>query len=189
MCRTSERYTIIGLDTGLASSSSKSGTRMSSLTSSPTERTCAARRPPGAFPFRKEISTLRKQTIRIEPITLAWTRWHDWDSLRRRSNSVGGIAITQAGGVYEIRHTKSSEPIYIGCTNRLWRRLKVLLRGKHKPGFKILNSLRTNALKIRWAETQRPACIEEELLNRFQRRHRRLPRFNSFHRATRDATP
>ena len=136
--------------------------------------------------MRGDVST---QTIRIEAIVLEWTRWHDLAALRPRSNSAGGIVITKAGGVYEIRHAKSSEPIYIGCTNRIWRRLRVLLRGIHEPGYRILEENRERDLQVRWAETSRPACVEEELLNRFQRKHNRLPKYNSFHRTTRDATP
>lgn len=142
----------------------------------------------GRLPDREEDVAVMKQTIRIEPITLSWTKWHDWTTLRRRSNSPGGVVITTASGVYQVRCVKSSEPIYIGCTKRLWRRLKVLLRGKHKPGFKILRSHRPSTLQVRWAETKRPACIEEELLDRFVREYKRRPRYNSFHRATRDAT-
>lgn len=122
---------------------------------------------------------MKVQTIRIEPITLSWTPWFEWATLRRRANSVGGVAIPKEPGVYELRLVGSRHPIYIGCTNRLWRRLRVLLRGIHKPGGKILQQYRTDVLQIRWAETQRPACVEEELLRLFVRRHGRLPIYNT----------
>ncbi len=115
-----------------------------------------------------------RMKLKVPPIILDWTEWHAWSTLKK-SARVTGVTIPKRPGVYEVRRPGERRPIYVGRSVNLWQRIRGLLRGNHKPGARIIRREKRirPKLRIRWAETDRPCCAEEELLRRFKPEHNR----------------
>ena len=105
--------------------------------------------------------------IQIGRIFLDWSDWHAWSRLEVDARSdPEGITPPKQAGVYEARLTDREERLTIGKAHNLRMRVKQgLVRGKapHSSGEKIRESEETSAVVIRWAVTDRPAAVEEEL--------------------------
>jgi hypothetical protein len=105
--------------------------------------------------------------IQIPPITLEWVEWYAWNKfeLDARSDS-NGITPPNLPGVYEARSTGSDKRLTIGKASNLRMRVKQgLVKGKvkHSSGRDIREKEDTSKVIIRWAVTDRPAAVEEEL--------------------------
>lgn len=124
-----------------------------------------------------------RQIIRIPPIVLEWSDWVTWDELlfdTRRSDAVR--VPNRRAGVYEVKYVDEDEKLAIGKAANLRMRVeRGLVKGKtpHSAGKRIRASEKdTSRIVVRWAVTDKPACVEEEL----HRLHReefdgRLPRY------------
>ena len=121
---------------------------------------------------------MEKQTIDFPQIELLWHEWVHWDDLKRDARS-GGIKVpNKQSGVYEARFEGAEERLTIGRTSNLRYRIKQgLVRGKssHSSGEKIREHEDTSMIVVRWAKTDRPAAVEEELHKQHKIRFEKLP--------------
>lgn len=117
--------------------------------------------------------------IVLPNIVLEWTPWYRWDDILLDSTK-GGAAVPNVSGVYEVRRTSEEQRLTIGKAANLRMCIKQgLVRGKtrHSTSRKIRAQEKTGALIIRWAETDRPAAVEEELHRQHQQRFGQLPSY------------
>lgn len=119
------------------------------------------------------------QFIIIPPITLTWSAWYHWHHflLDARSDPTG-IRVPQAPGVYEARHAHTAERLTIGKAANLRMRIKQgLVKGKapHSSGSNIRMLEDTADIVVRWAVTDRPSAVEEELHRQYREQFGRLP--------------
>lgn len=123
---------------------------------------------------------MRRETIKISPMNLEWSDWFAWDSLKADARRKGGIRVPNViPGVYEVRYQGQQERLTIGRTSNLRMRVKdALVKGKigHPAGTKIRAKEDTSKIVVRWAVTDRPACVEEELHRRHMKRFRKRPK-------------
>jgi hypothetical protein len=124
---------------------------------------------------------METDTIVIPPVILHWSEWHVWSAIAAHARSTGGVAIPSTSGVYEARHrdSDSHERLYIGKASNLRMRVRQgLVKGlaPHGAGEIIRTTEDVNTLLLRWAETDRPAAVEEELHRRYQGRTGSLPK-------------
>ena len=119
---------------------------------------------------------MEKEEIRIPPITLEWSEWFPWSELE---NSV--VRPPEKSGVYEVKYKDSDEKrLTIGKAKNLYKRIVrglVLGKLKHSSGKKIRQFEDTSKIVVRWAETDRPAAVEEELHKCYKDRYRCLPKY------------
>ncbi|MGH9861982.1 MAG: hypothetical protein ACRD35_01015, partial [Candidatus Acidiferrales bacterium] len=83
-------------------------------------------------------------------------------------------------GVYEVKTFDAEERLTIGKASNLRQRVKQgLVKGKtkHSTGKRIGGAEDVSHLLVRWAETDRPAAVEEELHLRHIARFGRLPKY------------
>jgi hypothetical protein len=120
-----------------------------------------------------------KETITITPIELQWSEWFLWTELELDARK-GGIKIpNEVPGVYEARYEEEEERLDIGKTSDLRRRIKEgLIRGKtdHSAGDRLREKEDVSKIVVRWAITDRPSCVEEELHRRHKYKFGKLPR-------------
>ena len=117
---------------------------------------------------------METQDIIIAPIRLEWSEWVSWNALMEDARS-GGIRIpNKKPGVYEVKLKNNLERLTIGKASDLRMRIRQgLIKGKtpHSAGKRIRANENASNIEIRWAETDRPSAVEEELhrahLNRF----------------------
>lgn len=124
--------------------------------------------------------TENKMLIEIPPITLEWSNWFPWDDLKEDARR-GGIRVpNEKPGVHEVKQTGVEERLTIGRTSNLRMRIKGgLVKGTcpHSTGSRIRANEDTSKLAVRWAITDRPAAVKEELHKRYLRRFGRLPKY------------
>ena len=118
------------------------------------------------------------EIIDIPPIELNWSDWYSWHDLLEDARS-GGIRIpNKIPGVYEVRYADKEERLTIGKASDLRMRIRQgLIKGKsmHSSGKQIRANEEVTRIVIRWAETDRPAAVEEELHKRYLSKFGRLP--------------
>ncbi len=119
--------------------------------------------------------------IEIPAITLNWCVWYTWSTLQRDARSdPDGITLPNAAGVYEAKLVESEERLTIGKASNLRMRVKQgLVKGKvpHSSGDDIRSSEDLSRIVIRWATTDRPAAVEEELHRKHVEAFGRLPKY------------
>jgi excinuclease UvrABC nuclease subunit len=119
-----------------------------------------------------------KEVINIGSIVLRWSEWFSWDELKSDAR-YGGVSVPSEKGVYEVKYKGGEERLTIGKASNLRMRIKQgLVKGKvpHSAGEKIrANEDNTSQIVVRWAITDRPAAVEEELHKRHQDRFGWLP--------------
>jgi hypothetical protein len=117
-----------------------------------------------------------KQTIIIPTVELEWSEWFLWNDLMKDARKDGIKIPNGISGVYEARYQDQEERLTIGKASDLRMRIRQgMLKGKvdHSAGEKIRDNEDTSRIVVRWAITDRPSCVEEELhkihLSRFGR--------------------
>ena len=129
----------------------------------------------------------RHAEIRIPPIALEWSRWHSWLDVEQDARYDGAVVVPDGQpGVYEVKLDGERKLLAIGRTNDLRMRIKQgLVRGKvpHSVGKKIRAAIKNDELHpsdigIRWAVTDRPAAVEEELMMRHKGKFGGLPKYS-----------
>ncbi len=109
---------------------------------------------------------METQDIRIPKIDLEWSDWYDWSALLVSGHS-GGISIpNKKPGVYEAKLKSTDERLAIGKASDLRMRVRQgLVKGKtpHSSGARIRANEDTSMIEMRWAQTDHPAAVEEEL--------------------------
>ncbi len=124
---------------------------------------------------------MNKETIQIPPITLDWSDWVSWNSLKVDSRSGQGVIVpNKVSGVYDVRYVGAEERLTIGKASDLRFRIKQgLVKGKakHSAGTRIRANEDTSRIEVRWATTDRPAAAEEDLHKRYQAKFGELPKY------------
>jgi len=127
-----------------------------------------------------------KEKIRLPSITLKWSEWTPWSDILIGSRAAGGIYIpNKVSGVYEAKHKRTEKRLTIGKAANLRQRIRQgLVKGTspHSEGKKIRKSISENkedvsTIVVRWALTDRPAAVEEELHKRHIARFGHLPKY------------
>jgi len=120
-------------------------------------------------PRPEELDRLPAEHVSLDigRIDLAWSWWEWWRDIR--SGFLGGahVDVPREPGVYEVRLYGESRRLYIGrAVNLQMRVIHQLVRGTglHAAGRKIEEHEDLNEICVRWALTERPAAVEEELL-------------------------
>ena len=123
---------------------------------------------------------MESQDICIPPVHLEWSVWVGWNELMEDARS-GGIRIPNGKpGVYEARLKHRVERLTIGKASDLRMRIRQgLVKGKtpHSAGKRIRASEDINDIEIRWAETDRPSAVEEELHKQYFARFGKWPEY------------
>ena len=121
-----------------------------------------------------------KEIIKIPQIILKWSEWRYWNDVEKDATK-GGIKIpNKKPGVYELKYDNEDKRLTIGKASDLRRRIKEgLVRGKspHSAGKGIRENEDTSKIVIRWAITDRPAAVEEELHRRHKEKFGKLPKY------------
>ncbi len=116
----------------------------------------------------------------IPPIELQWSDWHEWADLATDARvNRDAPRVPNQSGVYEVRAGQGGVTLTIGKAANLRTRVKqALVRGKspHSSGTRIRDQEDVALLVVRWALTDRPAAVEEELHLRHVAQHGCLPR-------------
>jgi hypothetical protein len=124
---------------------------------------------------------VQSQRILIPPIKLCWSEWVSWDALKRDAcNDPVAVSVPSASGVYEVRQAGEEQRLTIGKANNLRMRIKQgLVKGKaqYSTGEKIRRAENTGGIVVRWALTDRPSAVEEELHKQHVARCGSLPRY------------
>ena len=120
------------------------------------------------------------QEIKIPHITLGWNDWYRWAELLKDNRS-GGIHIpSKIPGVYEVKLTGHDGRLTIGKAADIRMRIRQgLIKGKtqHSSGKEIRSYEDTDKIEIRWAITDRPSAVEEELHRQYVIKHGKWPKY------------
>lgn len=124
---------------------------------------------------------MSKQIIRIPKIVLDWSDWVNWRELRKdaRGNSCVRVP-NRTPGVYEVKYANADRLLTVGKAADLRMRVKQgLVKGKvpHSAGEKIRVKENTLKIVVRWAVTDRPAAVEEELHRKYKAKFGKLPKY------------
>ena len=133
----------------------------------------------------KTVEALAKmdREIHIEPILLDWSEWHPWLDIKRHAQQGGVVVPNKQSGVYEVKIRGAEDRLAIGKSADLRMRIKQgLVCGKvgHPAGDKIRSRENVEDVMVRWAITDRPAAVEEELHMRHEGRFGELPKYTHF---------
>ena len=112
--------------------------------------------------------------VHIEPIVLDWSEWHSWRDVAR-----GGCAVApgEQAGVYEAKISGRKERLAIGKAKDLRARVKQGLMGG-KAGEPAGDEVGADEdVVVRWAATERPAAVVEELQIRHMGRFGEMPKY------------
>ena len=124
---------------------------------------------------------MSRQTIKIPKIVLEWSDWISWHDLAKDARTGEGIYVpNRKQGVYEVKRRRSQKRLAIGKAANLRMRIKQgLVKGKssHSAGKKIRKKEVLSKLVVRWAETDRPSAVEEELHRLYVKKYRELPEY------------
>ena len=115
--------------------------------------------------------------VHIEPIVLDWSEWHSWRDVERDAREGGAIAPCEQAGVYEARISGRKERLAIGKAKDLRMRVKQGLMGGEAGDTAGEDLGAGEDVVVRWAATERPAAVVEELQIRHKGRFGELPRY------------
>lgn len=116
--------------------------------------------------------------VHIEPIVLDWSEWHSWRDVERDAREGGVTLPNKEPGVYEARLSGSEKRLAIGKTRDLRKRVKQGLIGGKVAGDPAGGALGAGEdVVVRWAVTERPAAVAEELQIRHKGRFGELPKY------------
>ncbi|MBA7493319.1 hypothetical protein ES702_03877 [subsurface metagenome] len=132
---------------------------------------------------KKRGEQMEMELIEIPRIKLEWSNWYSWNDLKEDARS-GGIKIPNyTPGVYEVRYVDAEERLTIGRASNLRIRIRQgLVKGKakHSSGKLIRENEDVTRIVVRWAVTDRPGAIEEELHRRYLEKYGKLPKYTQF---------
>jgi len=124
---------------------------------------------------------MEEERVIIPPVVLKWSDWVPWSELVVDARGEGGVRVPNyEPGVYEVKFVDSEERLTIGKASNLRFRIKQgLVKGKskHSSGSDIRANEDISKLVVRWAVTDRPAAIEEELHKRYRAKFGELPKY------------
>lgn len=125
-----------------------------------------------------------EETVKIPTIHLKWSKWHKWNVLKldsRRAPNRDVRVPNKQSGVYEAVYEDEEKRLTIGKASNLRMRIKQgLIRGKvpHSTGERMKSeNLDFSKIVVRWAVTDRPSVVEEELHKRHVEKYGDLPKY------------
>ena len=125
-----------------------------------------------------------EETVKIPTIILKWSKWYRWDILKidsRRVSNRGVRVPNRQPGVYEAVYEGEEKRLTIGKASDLRMRIKQgLIKGKvpHSTGERMKsNNLDFSKIVVRWAVTDRPSAVEEELHKIHVEKYGELPKY------------
>ena len=123
---------------------------------------------------------MERELIQIAPIELIWSDWFKWHDIEVDVRK-GGIRLPNGEpGVYEAKYVDQEERLTIGKASDLRMRVKQgLVKGKtrHSAGQSIRENENAIDVVVRWAVTDRPSAVEEELHRRYLAKFGKLPKY------------
>ena len=124
---------------------------------------------------------METQTIVFSPISLEWSEWVKWNDIILDARGGAGISIPNyRPGVYEVRLQDEERRLTIGKASNLRFRIRQgLVKGKspHSSGKDIREKEDVSRIVVRWAETDRPAAVEEHLHMTYLKRFGEPPKY------------
>jgi hypothetical protein len=123
---------------------------------------------------------MEKQKIEIPPIELEWSDWVLWTDLKLDARKSGIKVPNGQPCVYEARHQNAEERLTIRKASNLREQIKQgLVKGKlpNSAGEKIRANEDTSTIFVRWAVTDRPAAVKEELHIKYKNKFGKLPKY------------
>ncbi len=115
-----------------------------------------------------------KEIIKIPKIELRWSKWYPWNDIKIDARTKRGIKIpNKTKGVYEAKYHGSDKRLTIGKASDLRLRVRQgLVKGfvPHSSGKRIRAKEDISRIVVRWAVTDRPSTVEEELHNRYKKK-------------------
>lgn len=124
---------------------------------------------------------MESQTLNIEEINLQWSQWFSWNLLIEDSRGDKGIKIPNGkSGVYEVKFLNDDCRLTIGKASNLRHRIRqCLVKGisSHSAGKRIRQLEDVSNIIVRWAETNRPNAVEEELHMLYRKKYDCLPKY------------
>jgi hypothetical protein len=124
---------------------------------------------------------MEKQSIVIPPIKLEWSQWEKWSDIILDARGGAGVFIPNfKPGVYEVRLQYEERRLTIGKASNLRFRVRQgLVKGKspHSSGKDIREKEDISKIVVRWAETDRPAAVEEHLHMAYLKRFGEPPKY------------
>ncbi len=118
------------------------------------------------------FSEKSKEILKIPPIQLEWIDWIPWRDITETR-----VKIPNRPGVYEVKYKDAEEMLLIEESLNLGRRIKYFVKGRFSTGEKITTSEDVSKMVLRWAITNRPAAVEEELRLNHLMRFGKLPKY------------
>jgi hypothetical protein len=131
---------------------------------------------------RGDLAITQRQEVERATAVLEWSPWHPWPELAIDART-GGIQIPNGRpGVCEVRRAadSSGHRLTIGRASDLRFRVRqglVKSKAKHSSGTRIRAQEDVKRLEVRWAETKRPAAVEEEEHGLYRERFGSLPEY------------
>jgi hypothetical protein len=122
----------------------------------------------------------RSQVIHLPEICLEWSEWVSWAEIHTAERLGGAHIPNRVAGVYEAKHSNSDEYLTIGKASDLRRRIRQCLvtgKGPHSSGTNIRANEDLSTIEVRWAATDRPAAVEEELHRLYKAIFGKLPKY------------
>ena len=147
-------------------------------TSGKHDRRCGPR--PKESPLsRVEIGPVEDVLIELPRVGLGWFPWVRWEHLAEYDVPLRDLPSGESG-VYEAVISDREERLTIGRASDLRARIiQGLIKGaiSHTAGERIRAQEDLTRVRVRWALTERPAAIEEELHLRHIAEFGRLPKY------------
>lgn len=110
---------------------------------------------------------MNKTLLEVPSFVLNWSEWIPWNNfLLDQRTERSAVNVPNRPGVYEVKLENEDTFLTIGKASDLRMRVKQgLVKGKvpHSSGERIRKNEDVSRIFIRWAETERPSCAEEEL--------------------------
>jgi hypothetical protein len=124
---------------------------------------------------------MEKEEIDIPHIILEWSEWVEWNELKIDARQSKGVRVPPGvSGVYEAKYVETAELLTIGKASDLRMRVKQgLVKGKtpHSAGDRIRAGEDTSRIIVRWAVTEMPSAVEEELHRRYIKKFGGMPKY------------
>ena len=122
------------------------------------------------------------ETMTIGEMRLEWSKWINWNDILKFDGRKNTTADVPKGkkGVYEAKYRCAKKRLTIGKTRDLRKRIVSELvkgTGSHSAGEKIRRNEDVSRIIVRFAPTDRPSAVEEELHMRHEKAFGSPPKY------------
>lgn len=123
---------------------------------------------------------MEKEIIKIPLIELNWSDWYPWIEIVTDGRKSGIQIPNFQSGVYEAKTIEDEKRLTIGKASNLRHRVRQgLVKGKtsHSSGDKIRDNEDISKIQVRWAKTDRPSAVEEDLHKKHFEKYNEFPKY------------